>query len=74
MITEAFEHLSKKMAGLIAEHQTKYGASDAEVVGALRLTAATIEARFTGGKVLHQIVVEVQPMDEEEDFGEEWKG
>jgi hypothetical protein len=68
MITEAFENLSIKMAGLIAEHQTRYGASDAEVVGALRLTAATIEARFAGGVVNHQIVVEVQQIDSDDDY------
>jgi hypothetical protein len=66
MITEAFENLSIKMAGLIAEHQTRYGASDAEVVGALRLTAASIEARFAGGVVNHQIVIEVNKSEDDD--------
>lgn len=73
-MTPQFEAFSKALASLIYDHQST-GISYTEAVGALRLVAATLEAKACGGFVNHVMVVEIEPAEDlpEEEEGNWWK-
>lgn len=74
MITDAYEKFSEALAGMIHDHMATGELSDVEVVGALRLVSAMIEAKHCGGKVNHITVVQVEMCEQEdEDSSESWK-
>lgn len=71
-MSSQYEEFSKAIASVVFDYQSQ-GISDAEAVGALRLVAASLEAKASGGFVAHMFVIEVEPVDgpcEDEDW---WK-